>query len=303
MLILVREAHESFSCFGGTCSVHVMGEDPAEAARSAREQLLDWHYAFSRFEPQSELSRLNADPRPTVPVSPTMARFVEAAVAAAELTGGLVDPTLLREIRESGYEGDIGRPLPLDLALRLRRRHVSARPHGARRWKAISVPREGIVSRPPFVQLDSGGIAKGLFADLIGARLAGVRSYAVDCAGDIRLGGLARSVRVQSPFDGEVLHELELTDAGVATSGIGRRSWLDADGRPAHHLLDPSTGRPAFTGVVQATAVAPTAVEAEARAKAAVLDGPDRARDWLVHGGVVVLDDSSHLVLEPAVVA
>ena len=55
----------------------------------------------------------------------------------------------------------------------------------------------------------------------------------------------------------------------------------------------PSTGRPAFTGVVQATALAPTAVEAEWRAKAAVLSGPDAARDWLPHGGVVVLDDGS----------
>ncbi len=86
----------------------------------------------------------------------------------------------------------------------------------------------------------------------------------------------------------------------VATSGIGRRSWLGPDGRPAHHLLDPATGRPAFTGVVQATALAPTAVEAEWRAKAAVLSGPERAADWLAHGGVVVLDDGSHLTTQGA---
>jgi len=34
---------------------------------------------------------------------------------------------------------------------------------------------------------------------------------------------------------------------------------VDDDARPAHHLLDPRTGRPAYTGVVQATALAPTA--------------------------------------------
>ena len=73
------------------------------------------------------------------------------------------------------------------------------------------------------------------------------------------------------------MHVFELSRRAVATSGIGRRSWLGPDGRPAHHLLDPATGRPAFTGVVQATALAPTAVEAEWRAKAAVLAGPDRA--------------------------
>ena len=83
----------------------------------------------------------------------------------------------------------------------------------------------------------------------------------------------------------------------MATSGIGRRSWLDACGAPAHHLLNPATGRPAFTGVTQATALAPTALEAEARAKAAVLSGPERAREWLPDGGVVVFDDGSFEVV------
>jgi thiamine biosynthesis lipoprotein len=80
----------------------------------------------------------------------------------------------------------------------------------------------------------------------------------------------------------------------VATSGIGRRSWLGPRGRPAHHLLDPATGAPAFTGVVQATALAPTALEAEIRAKAALLSGPAGGERWLAeHGGVLVLDDGS----------
>jgi thiamine biosynthesis lipoprotein len=71
-------------------------------------------------------------------------------------------------------------------------------------------------------------------------------------------------VRVASPFDPTtILHTFRVRDGGVATSGIGRRSWLDANGAPAHHLLDPATGRPAFTGVVQATALAPSAFEAE----------------------------------------
>ena len=87
---------------------------------------------------------------------------------------------------------------------------------------------------------------------------------------------------------------------GVATSGIGRRAWLDARGRPAHHLLDPSTGRPAYTGIVQVTALAPSALMAEIRAKAAILSGPRAGGGWLPDGGVIVLDDGSHEVIEPA---
>jgi thiamine biosynthesis lipoprotein ApbE len=143
------------------------------------------------------------------------------------------------------------------------------------------------------MKLDGGGLANGLFADALAGELTRYRGFAIDCAGDLRVGGLARRVHVASPFDGATLTTLRLTDAAVATSGIGRRSWIDDDGRPAHHLLDPSTGRPAFTGIVQATAVAPTAVEAEIRAKAALLSGPDHGRAWLRHGGVLVFDDGS----------
>jgi thiamine biosynthesis lipoprotein len=153
------------------------------------------------------------------------------------------------------------------------------------------------VSRPPGLRIDSGGVAKGLFADMIAERLDHHESYAVDCSGDLRLGGTDhedRRVDVANPFDGSTLHAFDVARAGIATSGIGRRSWLDANARPAHHLLDPSTGRPAFTGVVQATAIAPTALEAELRAKAAVLSGPEAAPDCLAYGGLVVRDDGTH---------
>jgi thiamine biosynthesis lipoprotein len=151
--------------------------------------------------------------------------------------------------------------------------------------------------------LDSGGLAKGLFADELARRLSRHGTFAVECAGDLRVGGAAgirREVHVASPFDQSTLHTFELAGAGVATSGIGRRSWLDESGTPAHHLLDPATGRPAFTGVVQATALAPTALEAEIRAKAAVLSGPEGARAWLAEGGVVVFDDGTHEVFASA---
>ncbi len=124
----------------------------------------------------------------------------------------------------------------------------------------------------------------------------------IDCAGDLRVGGalgVSRPVHVASPFDESLLHTFALSAAGVATSGIGRRSWL-REGRPAHHLLDPATGVPAFTGVVQATALAPTATEAEALSKAALLSGPDGTDSSLANGGVVVLDDGSHRVVPPS---
>jgi FAD:protein FMN transferase len=274
-----------FRCFGAECAVYV--DDPG-AAFAARRRLEAWHQRFSRFLPDSELSRLNADPRPAVEVSATLARLVEAVVAAAELTGGLVDSTLVRELEDAGYRGDLGAPLPLELALRLAPPRRPARPDAAARWRAIAV-RDGVVHRPPGLAIDSGGLGKGLFADLIAESLPH-DTLAVDCGGDVRFRGPRRAIAVADPFGGPPVHEFRLERGALATSGIGRRSWLDARGRPAHHLLDPATKRPAFTGVVQATALAPTALEAEIRAKAAVLGG---SADWLVHGGVLVRDDGS----------
>ena len=303
-------AHErSFPCFGTTCAIRLDGEVEHAAAilDDAERTLLDWHARFSRFETGSELSRLNADPRPAVPVTPTMARFVRAARAAAELTDGLVDPTLVGEIERAGYTCDLGERLPLEQALALAGPRCPAAGRPERRWRELSVSAgddseaDVRVTRPVGLRLDSGGIAKGLFADLLGARLARHAAWVVDCGGDLRVGGvgrLGRPVDVRSPFDGaRILHRFVVQDVGVATSSIADRSWLAADGLPAHHLLDPSTGRPAFTGVVQATALAPSAAEAEARAKAAVLGGPGAAAGWLRHGGVVVFDDGSHAVV------
>ena len=300
--LMSAEAIERFACFGGTCEVRVTGRDGARAAARARRRLLDWHDRFSRFLPSSELSRLNADPRAAVPASPTMLALAVAVAAAGERTGGLVDGTLGAEIAAAGYRAPrrTGATLPLPLALRLSppRRPAGPSPHA--RWRTVEADRAArLVRRPPGTVIDSGGLAKGLFADLLADELTGRPGFVLSCAGDLRIRGAhPRPVCVASPFGEQVLHTFLLTDAAVATSGITARSWFDPSGAPAHHLLDPATGAPAFTGVVQATAIAPTAFEAELRAKAALLSGPDRARGWLLpHGGVVVRDDAGHEVI------
>ena len=270
-------SHQTFDCFGSRCGVWVTGDARPTAVADARRCLENWHLRFSRFRPTSELSRLNADPREVVPVSTTMTRCSRAVREAAEATGGLVDGTLLGEIEAAGYRGDLAAPLPLRAGAAARAAAPAGRPEPARAL-ARGLRRRLGGHAPAGLGFDSGGLAKGLFADLLAERLAGQRSFAVDCGGDLRFAGPERRLEVADPFGGPPLHAFALSESAVATSGIGRRSWLGPDGRPAHHLLDPATGAPAFTGVVQATALAPTAVEAEWRAKAAVLSGPDARR-------------------------
>jgi thiamine biosynthesis lipoprotein len=301
-----REAQRTFPCFGGTVTVYVRARDEARsaaAAEQARRILLDAHERLSRFKPDSELSRLNRDPGAEVPATPLLRSLAAAVAIAGANSGGLVDATMLDEIERAGYRESLGEgaPIPLAETLASRERRAPASPHPASRWRSVGADEgAGTVVRPPGAAIDSGGIAKGLLADLLATELADHLAYAVDCCGDVRVGGsagLQRRVLVDDPFGGEPIHELPISEGAAATSGIGRRCWRGPDDRPAHHLLDPSSGEPAFTGIVQATALAKTALLAETRAKAALLSGPEGAAVWLPEGGVLVHDNGESEVV------
>jgi thiamine biosynthesis lipoprotein len=294
------EAHRSFDCFGGTATIHVRGTSTVsgeEAAELARERLLTAHRQLSRFSDESELTRLNRDPREEVQATPLLRALARAVVTTGSHSDGLVDATLLGGIEQAGYRQSLcdHRPLSLAEALASHPGRAPGKPHPSRHWDSIGVDdTAGTIIRPPGLRIDSGGIAKGLLADLLAAELGEHRTYAIDCCGDIRIGGSSgqeRTVLVDDPFGGTPIHELRLRNGAVATSGISRRCWVAVDGKAAHHILDPSTGEPAFTGVVQVTALAPSALLAEVYAKAALLSGPKRAAEWLPHGGVLVRDD------------
>lgn len=291
------EVHLEFACFGGEVSLLVRGSDEEEGLRLAeqgRELLLDAHQSLSRFESGSELSRLNRDPRAEIPASPLLRRLVAAVITAGSRSGGLVDATLLEDIERAGYGASLDgtEPPTLSRAELAAQERAPARPKPAADWCAVGIDAEAeTVIRPPGVRIDGGGIAKGLLADLVGEELAAAKTFAVDCCGDIRLGGtsgLTRRIRVDDPFGTEPLHEFELSAGAVATSGITRRSWGGGGVNLAHQILDPASGRPAFTGIVQATALAPTALEAEILAKSALLSGPEGASGWLPFGGVLI---------------
>jgi FAD:protein FMN transferase len=300
------------ACFGGEVAISLSGPRAPERGAEAINQLHEIDRRLSRFRTDSELSLLNSNPREVVPASPLLLDLVEAIMAAGVRTGGLVDGTLLDELERAGYVNSMSAgasPLP-----RESQPAPEARTVGRERtadWSDLAVHRtEGEVRRPPGLRIDSGGLGKGLAADRVAAGLSECPTFCVDCSGDMLIGGTSgqpRIVRVKHPFTAEIVCEFELAEGGVATSGITRRAWFGEDGRPRHHLIDPRTGEPARTGVIQATALAPTATEAEVLAKAALLAGPAHGQDWLPHGGVLVLKDGStrreHPARKPARVA
>jgi len=132
-------------------------------------------------------------------------------------------------------------------------------------------------------RFDGGGIAppglvKGWSIDRAAAILdaAGLRNYAVNAGGDIRLRGGALPdavwrVGIQHPVVREgVAAIVESDDLAVATSGEYARG---------QHVLDPHTRQPP-SGVLSVTITGPDLATADAYATAAFAMGADRAPHW-----------------------
>jgi thiamine biosynthesis lipoprotein len=310
MTVSHREQERRFDLFGSEVRLLIGAPvDPALpppqiAAIQVEAFLRVLHRELTRFTEGSALSALNADPSSSRRVPASLAMAVRAGVWAAQRTAGLVDPTLVDQLERAGYARSRAgvQPAPIADAISAAPGRRPARPHPGRRWQRIEVDPEGrTVTRPPGIRIDTGGVGKGLAADLASARLKGYELHVVDAGGDLRIGGerpLERVVEIEHPLSGPPIC-FQLSAGAVATSGIATRLWRTAHGF-AHHLLDPSSGDPAWTGVIQATALADTALAAETLSKAAFLSGPQGGRRVLASGGgALILDDGTVELVGP----
>jgi FAD:protein FMN transferase len=266
----------------GTTNTVVVSEGAALPAAMAivQEQIEDIENACSRFRANSEISRLNrsAGSEPCV-LSPLLEEAVTAALAAAEMTDGLVDLTVGGNVEEAGYTVTF-RDLPEDgPAVELLTRRIAG-------WRALTYdPVAHTLQVPAGVAIDLGASGKAWAADVSAAAVAGNLgiSVLVECGGDIAVSGPSMEggwpVRValdQEAGDGQ---DILVFEGGLATSGTTARSWRRGGVR-LHHIIDPATGLPAQTPWVMVSAAAATCVEANAVATAALIMG-ERAIAWL----------------------
>ena len=99
----------------------------------------------------------------------------------------------------------------------------------------------------------------------------------MNVGGDLRVrgnppNGKSWDVAVEHPLGpGAERLRIRLLEGAVATSSRAKRCWQTADD-PAHHLIDPRTGRPSDSRYVTVTAVARDAWWAEVVAKAVLID-------------------------------
>jgi thiamine biosynthesis lipoprotein len=274
-------ATRQWPVWGTTARLVVTDPVQADAVQAlVSAQLNEIDHACSRFRDDSELAlvqgRLDARPGRPVGISSLLADLIGAALDAAEMTDGDVDPTLADDLAALGYDRDYALitvetsagTIPIQLSRRVRHN-----------WRDVQLHRRQL-SMPAGVRLDLGASAKAFAADRAAAAVAETYGCGVLVAlgGDIATAGEANSatgwqILVQDGVN-EPASRIQLGSGALATSSTVSRRWRNGT-RAVHHILNPASGLPADPVFRTVSVAARTCAEANALTTAAIV------RSWL----------------------
>ena len=267
-----------FRAMGTDIELLVEADDAGCALAAAEAEFHRLEALLTRFQPESELSRLNA--AGSLAAGHDLLRVVELALAARERTGGRFDVTVHDALLAAGYDRSFELLSPDDA------RPAEPAPDARGRVEIA----HGVIALHGGARIDLGGIGKGYACERAAEILATAGPCLVNAGGDVATRDGVWTVAVETP-DGPLT--LELTGScALATSGRDSRRWRRA-GRELHHIIDPATGEPSGSDLLRITVVASDAVDAEVTAKALFLVGSEEARreaDGLAIPAVLVTD-------------
>jgi FAD:protein FMN transferase len=272
-----------------------------DARRMLEADLAEVDAACSRFRADSELNALPRDGRP-VTIGPLLAEAIGAALRAAALTEGDVDPTVGGALAMLGYDRDFARIEPDAPGA-----HQKVCATMIAGWRNVRLDGR-VLTMPPGTSLDLGATAKAWAADRSATRIAGRlgQGVLVSLGGDIAVAGPPPAggwtIRVQDatgdPDDQPegTYSVVAIRDGGLATSSTAVRRWRRG-GNVLHHILDPRTGAPADTMWRTVSVTAGTCADANAASTAAIIRG-GQAPSWLAgHGLTARLVDTRGSVI------
>lgn len=279
----LRETH--FRAMGCDIDVLVLGGSES-LLDSATRRVRELDQCWSRFIADSDLCRFNSRAGHTSRVSPDLMVLLRRGRAGFRLSAGLFDPFLGRHIVKAGYDRDYSEMTAAPVAQPDPSAIPSPRSPVNRRTRPRAPLHLDVTHRlarlDPGVQFDSGGIGKGLGADLVVTHLLehGAAGAMVSLGGDVAVGGSYPDqgwrIGVSDPFDRDDAppRSVVLRSGALCSSGMLKRRWLTPDGSSAHHIIDPATGLPLTgNGIVAVSAIAPTGWRAEVLTKAALVGG------------------------------
>lgn len=273
----------AFQAMGTACAVSVTARESdrllaRRALLAGTAEVEACERALSRFDPTSDLSRLNRAAGEWVAIDERLERALQAALRIRTETAGRFDPTILPALVAAGYDRSF--------------EQLEERPgRAATGWCAGAgvdlSPGRARIERGAAVDL--GGIGKGFSAartlSAMRAAWPAMPGAIVDLGGDIAVGGMPPDrgpwrIAIADPSGRRpTLGTLLLEEGAVATSGRNTRRF--GPDRSLHHLIDPSTGAPASAGPLAVTVVAPNAADAEGHATALAISNLADARTHL----------------------
>jgi thiamine biosynthesis lipoprotein len=182
--------------------------------------------ACSRFRPDSELSTLNRSTGQRHIVSPLFADALSAALLAAEMTDGDVDPTCGACMERLGYDKDFAE-LAADKST------LTEPPVAAPGWRCVEFDAARLSVRvPPGVVLDLGATAKAFAADTAAQEIVEQIGCGVlvNLGGDIAIAGAAPPGGWRIDVDdgtGSFAEQrcVAIEAGGIATSCPAVRRW------------------------------------------------------------------------------
>lgn len=252
-----------------------------EELRQAIEQILArLTQQFSTYDPDSELSRLNAAAADEwLPISQEMLTVMRAALELNRLSGGAFDMTVGPLLALWGFGASLPKRdrVPSDAAIAATLRLV-----GAEQIELRAEP-PSVRKKQSKVTLDLNALVPGYAADQIAARLekSGVQHYLVDLGGEFKLKGHNErgepwAVAIEQPESGarSAAATLKLTGVGLSTSG-DYRNFFELDGQRYSHEIDPRSGRPIRHYLASVTVIAGSAMQADGLATALLVLGPE----------------------------
>ncbi|MEN6347876.1 MAG: FAD:protein FMN transferase [Syntrophomonas sp.] len=242
----------------------------------------------------------NAGLKP-VQVSDDTLAMLEKSIYYAGLTGGTFDVTVGPVMDLWGF-GQAQFHIPSDLELEQKLALVGYKRIVAdKAQKTVFLPDKGM-------EIDLGGIVKGYATDRAAQKLRemGIKSALINAGGNIyALGskpdGSLWTAGIQDPRNNNrIIAVLRIKDAAAVTSGDYERYFI-RDGVRYHHILDPSTGKPARKAI-STTIVSPSAVDADVMSTALFVLGPGEGAEFIKkspHTGAVFVDDQLNITYSP----
>lgn len=233
------------------------GGKAARAVEQGEKQLVELERLLSRTLEESDVSRINAANGDWTGVDESTRQLLMAAVEYTEATDGAFDVTIAPVVEAWGFTTDT-RQVPEKAELQALLETVDG--------TALRTLHSNLVAYEPGQVIDLGGIAKGYASDAI-AEIFGaldVKGGLAALGGNVLAYGAKENgepwnVGVQDPAhpeDGNALVGIvALEDAFAVTSG-GYQRYFEENGEFYHHIIDPTTGYPADSGLTSVTVVA-----------------------------------------------